>query len=193
MRWPHKGLRKGYGSNRRVREELETHRQGSRNMERSRKQPYFRTPISSRFWDKIDKCCPNDCWEWTMGSTPKGYGQIRDSGRTLLAHRVSWALAHGPIPAGLCVLHHCDNPPCVNPTHLFLGTRTDNARDCGRKGRRPKGSAHGRAKLTEADVRMIRTSDEKTSVLAKRLGVDRTTVGYARRGRTWQHVDGASA
>jgi hypothetical protein len=90
---------------------------------------------------------------------PKGYGQIgrggRGSGMTY-AHRVSYELAHGPIPAGMCVCHRCDNPPCCNPAHLFLGTLGDNNRDSKEKGRTASGERNGQVKLTDEEVRQIR-------------------------------------
>src|SRR6266550_5872844 len=75
----------------------------------------------------------DQCWEW-LGSRSKGYGRITINCGTELAHRISWIVHIGPIPAGLNVLHHCDNPCCVNPSHLFVGTQTDNNRDCSSKG-----------------------------------------------------------
>jgi hypothetical protein len=90
-----------------------------------------RIPLEDRFWPKVNKRGPDECWEWNGCTKPFGYGFIsrRPSGNSELAHRVSWELANGPIPDGLYVLHRCDNPPCVNPNHLFLGDYGDNARD----------------------------------------------------------------
>lgn len=76
------------------------------------------------------------CWEWFGGASADGYGRFTHKGRKLLAHRVSWEVHSGSIPRGMLVLHRCDNPPCVNPSHLFLGTHKDNAQDRERKGRR---------------------------------------------------------
>ena len=81
----------------------------------------------NRFWAKV--CKTNGCWTWTASKNPHGYGQIRLSGKLTLAHRVSWTIHNGVIPEGLFVLHICDNPPCVRPDHLFLGTQKDNIRD----------------------------------------------------------------
>lgn len=89
-----------------------------------------------RFWTKVNIKNIEDCWEWNAFKTKKfGYGAFRLNGRMHNAHRISWLLSRGEIPAGICVLHKCDNPPCVNPAHLFLGTQADNVKDCKAKGR----------------------------------------------------------
>jgi hypothetical protein len=126
-------------------------------------------PVSVKFWRKVDKDGPNGCWIWTGYKNHYGYGVLYvpradDSGRKPhLAHRIAWELAAGAIPDGLCVCHHCDNRICVNPSHLFLGTRADNLRDMRQKGRgsvppkvsRP-GETHHSAKLSNAEVDIIR-------------------------------------
>lgn len=90
--------------------------------------------LADRFWAKV--CRGDGCWEWQGYRMPKGYGQvgIGHSG-LILAHRLAWELTHGPVPTDLFVLHHCDNPPCCNPDHLWLGTKADNNRDMAQKGR----------------------------------------------------------
>lgn len=93
-------------------------------------------PLAERFWEKVRKS--DGCWEWTGSRNAAGYGKLSEGAAgspRLRAHRVSWELANGPVPAGLWVLHRCDNPPCVRPDHLWLGTRLDNMQDCARKGR----------------------------------------------------------
>lgn len=110
-------------------------------------------------------------------------------------HRVSFALRNGPIPHGMLVLHKCDNPPCCNPEHLFLGNTRENAWDMISKGRGRHvlriGSNHGRAVLTEAHIPEIRTAvaaGASYSDLARKYGVNRATLWYAATGRTWRHV-----
>jgi len=94
----------------------------------------LRTPLEERFWPKVDKT--GDCWLWTGWRNDEGYGYIRDVGRIVRAHRASYELTQGAIPEGMMVLHKCDNPPCVRPDHLRLGTNGDNMIDMYSKGRR---------------------------------------------------------
>jgi len=97
-------------------------------------------PLAKRFWEKVAAGDPDECWEWQGSRHPFGYGTINVQRRPVTAHRIAYQFAHGDVPAGLYVLHHCDNPPCVNPAHLFLGTAKDNTEDMMAKGRgRPFG------------------------------------------------------
>lgn len=99
------------------------------------------TSVETRFWTKVDKNGPTirselgPCWVWTASTMPSGYGQFGMAYNVLAAHRVAWTLVNGPIPDGQFVLHRCDNRPCVNPSHLFLGSKRDNTQDMVRKGR----------------------------------------------------------
>jgi hypothetical protein len=121
------------------------------------------------------------------------YGRFKFRGVEYHAHRVSWELANGPIPEGLLVCHRCDNPPCVNPAHLFLGTQADNLADRDAKGRAVyrRGSKNGAAKLTEESVRHIRRrlkEGELQKTLAAEYGVSQSLIAQIRKGQVWGHV-----
>lgn len=138
-----------------------------------------------RFWTKVAITADdNKCWEWQRGKNVDGYGVFGTGGRKHkkrhLAHRFSWELAYGNIPTGLFVLHSCDNPSCVNPKHLFLGTNLDNIHDMMNKGRQSKGEAKSlalrgennpNAKLTKEQVEYIRQRYAQGGILQRELGV----------------------
>jgi len=136
-----------------------------------------------------------DCWEWTAGKNPRGYGVINDGTRIQLAHRVAWLLEHGNLPEGLGILHRCDNPGCVRPSHLFVGTRADNNADMMAKGRYragsnpPRGASAWCAKLTEDDIRAIRASEERGVALAAKYNVTKSTITDIRKRRSWAHIE----
>lgn len=146
-------------------------------------------PLESRFWSKVQKT--DGCWLW-VGAKHGRYGHgkmLKRMGEPLReAHRVSWELHYGPIPDGMCVLHRCDNPPCVRPEHLFIGSRQDNSTDMVEKRRNQRGNQKPNAKLTEADVISLRASTESLAVLAHKYRVSKTVIRLARIGRTWKHV-----
>ncbi len=143
--------------------------------------------VEERFWDKVAIAGPEDCWPWTASLKSSGYGQfkVRADRPPQSASRVAWMLFYGE--AGLFhVLHHCDNPPCCNPRHLFLGTAADNADDMVSKGRqitpdRPsiKAIREAQRRLSDADIeearRSVRQGESRRSV-ARRLGVHPTTI-----------------
>lgn len=111
--------------------------------------------VEERFWSKVSKCECDKCWEWTASLNSKGYGRMNMQGRTGLSHRLSWLIHFSEIPDGLDVLHHCDNPKCVNPNHLFLGTHSDNMRDMVKKGR--NGAVTHPERLSRGDAHYSRT------------------------------------
>lgn len=148
-------------------------------------------PMEQRFWEKVKKT--DGCWLWTASHT-KGYGQIRDESRfgMISAHRASWIIHYGPIPDGMCVLHRCDVPLCVNPAHLFLGTNEENVDDMIRKGRNVKGEANGESKLKVDDVRNIRalyfSGIATQAQLARKYMVYPGTISAVCTFRNWQSV-----
>lgn len=143
--------------------------------------------LADYFWQRVGFGMPDECWEWTSNRTKLGYARIRDR-RT--GHRVAWTLTFGAIPRGMCVLHRCDNPPCCNPNHLFLGTVLDNNRDRHRKDRSrgPQGEQNAAAKLTPADVLAIRASTGTHQEVAIRFNLFRGTVAKIRRRELWAHL-----
>jgi hypothetical protein len=164
---------------------------------------HTRGTVNERFWAKVDK--GPGCWTWNAGREPKGYGQFgMDRGgtrwTTTPAHRVAWELVNGPIPEGLLVLHHCDNPPCVRPDHLYIGTHADNARDRTERGRgrqcppelHARGERHARSKLTETTVRDIRSRYAAGGIsqqaLADEYGTIQSAISCVILRKTWRHV-----
>ena len=151
----------------------------------------YATP-EERFWEKVEKT-ENGCWEWTAGKFNAGYGQFAVNGKHQLAHRFSYELTYGEIPDGLFVCHRCDNPPCVNPEHLFLGTHADNMADRNEKGRVSKGEEHYYSKLTEENVLEIRQRVASgkwgiKSKLAKEFGVSNPQISDIVNRKKWKHV-----
>lgn len=146
-----------------------------------------------RFWSKVEKRGPRECWMW-QGAHVGQYGSFWYGAGPERAHRVAWELANGrAIPDGLIVMHACDNPLCVNPKHLVLGTRQANNYDRDQKGRQrtKRGSAHRLAKLTDADVLDIRArlaAGETQIALARAHGVAKSLVSRIARRVAWPHV-----
>lgn len=141
-----------------------------------------------RFWDKVEKT--DGCWLWQGRIDKDGYGHFNFEGNNILAHRMAYELCVGPIPEQMQVLHHCDNPPCVCPDHLFQGTPKINAEDREAKGRgaQPSGSKHGRAILIEEKVKQIRDeykAGATQTYLAHKHGVSRSTIAHIVRNETW--------
>ena len=159
--------------------------------------PYHATGTErERFWRRVKR--GPGCWLWTGNRNVYGYGVWSPTKRAqLMAHRVAFVFAYGSIPVGKNVLHRCDNPPCVRPTHLFTGTQKDNSLDMMRKGRGvfPNGERNGRAILTATDVRNIRRiykpqrfSPTNAVKLARKYGVSQTCVYSILSRKRWKHI-----
>lgn len=147
------------------------------------------------FEEKIDRS--GDCWLWTASTLNTGYGQFhvghRSSGtlRTTTAHRLAWMLAHPNANiGGLCICHHCDNPLCCRPSHLFIGTHGDNARDRQAKGRgnQCRGEEHAKSYITNDDVRAIRASGESNRATGEKYGMGASGISKIKNRRAWAHV-----
>lgn len=148
-------------------------------------------PIVPRFWAWVDKKGPDECWSWIGNLESTGYGRIYYQGKTRKAHRLSWELHYGTIPDGMFVCHHCDNPACVNPAHLFLGKPADNSNDMVSKGRAASGEKHGTCKLKEVDIPTIRqmaAAGLTYTEIGKRYEVAYGVISRAVRCETWKHV-----
>jgi hypothetical protein len=153
--------------------------------------------FKDRFWGKVDKTTnPDGCWMWKAYCDKRwGYGYVGvGNGKIQLSHRVAWELTNGTIPEGFEVCHSCDNPPCCNPSHLFLGTQKENNDDCINKGRQrhPNGELHGRAKLTAKQVREIRERYVPNIVgyreLARIYKVSKTEVFLIVKAIHWKNI-----
>lgn len=140
---------------------------------------------------------PDACWPWLRCATAAGYGWVNiGGGKCVLAHRAMWQDIHGDIPSGMVICHRCDNPKCINPAHLFLGTPRDNTQDMFAKGRRGycghPGVTHPKAKLTEAVVLEIRDrAARRTGTMrgmGREYGVSGTTIRLIVQRKIWQHV-----
>lgn len=161
--------------------------------------------VAERFWTKVDVRGPDDCWEWMAGKS-KHYGMFWDGEQNIHAHCFAYEVCVGPISVGSECCHTCDNPPCCNPAHLFVGTHTDNMRDAANKGRMAGGERHwmhtrpgriargkrnGLAKLSDEKIREIRSAvmaGTKQKIVAERYGVDQSNISCIVRGKTWKHI-----
>ncbi len=164
--------------------------------------------FEERFWQKVERRGSDDCWLWQAAKNQDGYGLVRYPGFVHMvgAHRASWMLHNRDVPNGLEVLHRCDNPPCVNPAHLWLGTQAENNRDAAQKGRTSQGENHwmrnhggrafggkhrGRTKLTVENVAEIlerRACGEFATDIAPKYGITPSTIYAIEKGKTWRHL-----
>ena len=142
-----------------------------------------RLDVPEWFWAHVQKA--SGCWLWLGQKWRKGYGKANLGDRSLGAHRLAWQLTNGSVPDGLQVLHHCDNPICVRPDHLWLGTNADNLADRQAKLRRARGTRNGGARLALDEVRDIRATTGRTRELARRYGVAESTISRIRTGAKW--------
>lgn len=147
-----------------------------------------------RFWERVDKSGGKDaCWEWKICRHKKGgYGAWTLNKVSCKAHRLAYEYTYGPIPKGLNVCHKCDNPPCCNPSHLFIGTYKDNHQDSVKKGRNVFGERHGNSKLKESQVkeiiRRLKQKDISHGELAKQYGCSISVIGKIGRAKIWRHI-----
>jgi hypothetical protein len=154
------------------------------------------TSQEAAFWDVVNKAAADGCWEWTGRKGGKlAYGRLKRNGIEYQAHRYSWEITNGPIPEGLFVCHHCDNPPCVRPDHLFLGTQADNLADRDAKGRAVywRGEKNAATKLTEEDIREIRRLSQihietSQAALSRRFEVSPSLISQIVSGKAWGYV-----
>ena len=143
------------------------------------------------FSDRLWKNEKTGCIEWQGSRDKNGYGTLRAGRKDYKAHRAAFERTHGPIPKGMMVCHTCDNPPCCNVDHMFLGSASDNAQDCVSKSRHVHGSKSANAKISDHIVRQIKArlkSGESQAAIARTFGIDQTTVSRVKRQKSWKHV-----
>jgi hypothetical protein len=155
----------------------------------------YRAAIIDRFWAKVARGAEDECWEYGGAiSSTNGYGSFAiTTSKSINAHRFAYEATFGPIAAGLCVCHRCDNRKCCNPGHFFLGTRADNRADCVAKQRHAKGERNAGAKLTEREVRLIRralaSGDWMQRTLARQYGISESQMSNIANRRQWAGVE----
>lgn len=146
--------------------------------------------IEERLWAKTQKS--DTCWVWIGAHLISGYGHMTINKKRVTVHRLSWEVHNGPIPIGMEILHRCDNPPCIRPDHLFIGTNQDNVDDMVSKKRHTYGDRNGHAVFTDDQAReilyLLRTKQATGRQIAQQYGVDETTISKMRLGITWKHL-----
>lgn len=155
----------------------------------------FLTP-EERFWEKVDKRGDDECWPWMASCSAFGHGQFTSFYplyKERLSHRIAWVMVNGPIPKGLCALHECDNPPCCNPRHLFLGTKADNTQDMMKKGRHiaPRGEGQPTHKYSEQQVlEMLQKHNGGISrkELSRQYGISSQQLSLILTNKAWRHL-----
>jgi len=143
---------------------------------------------AERYWSKVDRRDPDECWLWQAYTDRDGYGRFSLQGRKERAHRVAVRL-DGCDPSGQVVRHSCDNPSCVNPDHLQVGSQHDNMRDMVERERQPLGERNGRSQLSLEEVKIILKATGSTADLAKRFDTSPSNIREIRSGRSWRHVE----
>lgn len=157
--------------------------------------------LDEKFWAKVDIRGDDECWEWLGAVTSEGYGKVKrrkiNGNSGIPAHRYAYYLKHGKFPDNMCC-HHCDNPRCVNPSHLYDGTAKENSRDCMERGRSTvvkllgkKGEDNPRSKLTESTVREILQLFKEglnNKQIAARYGVTHSNISAIRKGKSWGNI-----
>lgn len=144
--------------------------------------------VPSRFWDKVAVGTPFECWPWRGSMDRDGYGRAKIAGKPLAASRAAYILATGKSIDGLMVCHHCDNPSCCNPSHLYAGSKSDNERDKFKRGKTHRGEKNPAGKLSEDQVQNIRRLFDQgmTNVaIGKMMGVHHSTISKIRTGKSW--------
>ena len=155
-------------------------------------------PLEQRFWEKVQRKGESECWSWASAFGSKGYGIFWVGGtrRNDMAHRVAYELTHTKIPEGLLVRHSCDNPSCVNPNHLLLGTQKDNVRDALERNRAAVGERNkgGGNVLSAEKARGVYAMRGRATMIqtAAMFNIGKTTVGHVWNGRTWWRETGAT-
>jgi HNH endonuclease/Helix-turn-helix domain len=151
---------------------------------------FYAKRFERRFWKQIKKT--DTCWIWKGPKNSCGYGTMARRGYGIVrAHRVSWEFHFGIPPKNMCVCHKCDNPPCVRPEHLWLGTREENMMDAHKKGRLRKGEESGTSKLKNfqiEEIRKLRKEGFTQSEIGEKMGVKGSTIAHILQGHTWKHI-----